>query len=64
MTRKVAAKKIISKSERLQSDYLKYFSQVPNAVKPNTQYSFEIVDQYDYSNKVERHSGTGSLVTN
>ncbi|MGV0962308.1 MAG: hypothetical protein ACOYBT_00280 [Polynucleobacter sp.] len=63
MTRKVVAK-TISKSEKLQSDYLKYFSQLPTAVKPNAQYSFEIVDQYDYSSKVERHSGTGSLVSN
>ncbi len=63
MTHKTSTKPA-SKAEKLQKKYLKYFSQLPNAVKPNAQYSFEIVDQYDYSNKIERHSGTGSLVTN
>lgn len=62
MTHKTSAK-AVSKSEKLQNEYAKYFSQQPNAVKPNAQYNFEIADQYDYSSKVERHIGTGSLTT-
>ncbi len=58
-----SSEKNISTIKSLEKEYLKYFSQQPNSVKPNSSFGFEIVDQYDYTSRTERHIGTGDLAT-